>query len=113
MFGLVAQRTKSILLADKAFHYGAGQYLVVSVDLPVTSRIIAASEGDPYLSIGLILRPKVIASLLLESGTDDQSTVDAAAFIASRRPRAPRQERQAHKRQVRWPGQRTAQKATR
>jgi hypothetical protein len=56
MFGLVAQGTKSILLADKAFHYGAGQYLVVSVDLPVTSRIIAASEGDPYLSIGLILR---------------------------------------------------------
>jgi hypothetical protein len=34
MFGLVAQGTKSILLADKAFHYGAGQYLVVSVDLP-------------------------------------------------------------------------------
>jgi hypothetical protein len=62
MFGLVAQGTKSILLADKAFHYGAGQYLVVSVDLPVTSRIIAASEEDPYLSIGLILRPEVIAS---------------------------------------------------
>ena len=83
MFGLVAQGTKSILLADKAFHYGAGQYLVVSVDLPVTSRIIAASEEDPYLSIGLILRPEVIASLLLETGTDDRSTVDAAGMSVS------------------------------
>jgi AraC-like DNA-binding protein len=83
MFGLVAQGTKSILLGDKAFSYSTGQYLVVSVDLPVTSHIIAANEGEPYLSMGLILRPEVIASLLLETGTDDRSTVDAAGMSVS------------------------------
>ena len=83
MFGLVAQGMKNILLGDKAFSYGAGQYLVVSVDLPVTSHIIAASEAEPYLSIGLILSPEVIASLLLESGTDDRSTVAAAGMSVS------------------------------
>jgi hypothetical protein len=38
VFGLVAQGSKSIVLGDKVFDYGSGHYLVVSVDLPITSQ---------------------------------------------------------------------------
>src|ERR1700736_7061811 len=71
VFGLVAQGAKSIALGDKVFDYGAGQYLVVSVDLPITSHINIASEREPYLSMGLILRPAANAALLLETAATD------------------------------------------
>jgi AraC-like DNA-binding protein len=84
--GLVAQGAKSIVLGDKVFDYGAGQYLVVSVDLPITSHINVASEREPYLSMGLILRPAAIAALLLETAANDRSTVDASGMGVSKAP---------------------------
>jgi AraC-like DNA-binding protein len=87
VFGLVAQGAKSIVLGDKVFDYGAGQYLVVSVDLPITSHINVASEREPYLSMGLILRPAAIAALLLETAANDWSTVDASGMGVSIAPR--------------------------
>jgi AraC-like DNA-binding protein len=66
VFVLVAQGTKTIMLGDRAFRYGAGEYLVVSVDLPIASRTETASVDRPCLSIGFTLKPATIATLLLE-----------------------------------------------
>ena len=60
LFGLVVQGAKRILLGDRMLDYGAGQYLVVSVDLPITSHIDVASAEEPFLSIGLMLKPAAI-----------------------------------------------------
>ena len=62
VFALVAQGRKRLALGDQVFEYGAGDYLVVSVDLPVTGHFTEA----PFLGVGLTLRPDAIASLLLE-----------------------------------------------
>lgn len=67
VFVLVAQGVKHILLGDRTFRYGAGQYLVVSVDLPITSHVQEATRGKPCLSAGLMLSPTKVATLLLES----------------------------------------------
>ena len=75
VFVLVAQGAKKIILGDKAFRYGAGEYLVVSVDLPISSRVDSASAETPCLSIGLTLKPAAVAALLLE-------TADHAAHVA-------------------------------
>jgi AraC-like DNA-binding protein len=85
-YRLVAQGAKSIALGDKVFEYGAGQYLVVSVDLPITSHINIASEREPYLSMGLILRPATVAALLLETAASDQSTAVASGVGVSKAP---------------------------
>jgi AraC-like DNA-binding protein len=66
VFVLVAQGTKKIMLGDRAFKYGAGEYLVVSVALPISSHVESASADRPCLSIGLMLKPAAIAGLLLE-----------------------------------------------
>jgi AraC-like DNA-binding protein len=68
VFVLVAQGTKKIMLNDQVFRYGAGDYLVVSVDLPICSRVETASADKPCLSVGITLKPSAIASLLLEIG---------------------------------------------
>jgi AraC-like DNA-binding protein len=85
-FRLVAQGAKSVVLGDKVFDYGAGQYLVVSVDLPITSHMNVASEREPYLSMGLILRPATVAALLLETAASDQSTAVASGMGVSNAP---------------------------
>jgi len=66
VFVLVAQGSKKIMLGERAFRYGAGEYLVVSVDLPISSHVESASADRPCLSVGLTLKPATIATLLLE-----------------------------------------------
>ncbi|MFF0343136.1 AraC family transcriptional regulator N-terminal domain-containing protein [Kribbella sp. NPDC004875] len=66
-FALVAQGRKRLALGEQVFEYGAGDYLVVSVDLPVTGHFVEASPSTPCLGAGLELRPEMIASLLLDS----------------------------------------------
>jgi AraC-like DNA-binding protein len=64
---LVAQGAKRSVLGDRAYDYAAGQFLVVTVDLPLTSQITAASVDEPFLAFSLPLDPSAIAQLLLES----------------------------------------------
>lgn len=50
---LVLQGTKSIDFGATHFEYGAGQFLLTSIDLPVTSRIVTATGGVPLLAVGI------------------------------------------------------------
>src|ERR1700742_168055 len=66
-FALVAQGRKRLAFGDQVIEYGGGDYLVVSVDLPVPGHFVEASVREPSLGVGLVLRPDLIASLLLEA----------------------------------------------
>jgi AraC-like DNA-binding protein len=68
VLALVAQGAKRSVLGDRIFDYHAGQFLVVSVDLPLTSQVTQASYAEPFLAFGLPLEPATIAQLLLEAG---------------------------------------------
>jgi hypothetical protein len=68
VLALVAQGAKRSVLADRIFDYHAGQYLVVTVDLPLTSQITQATPTEPFLAFGLPLQPALITQLLLETG---------------------------------------------
>ncbi len=67
-FAVVAQGGKRVMLGDQIFDYSAGQYLVYSVDLPLSAYVSKASQDGPLLGLGLTLKPEAIASLLLETG---------------------------------------------
>jgi len=67
LLAVVAQGAKRTVVADRVFNYRAGHYIVVSVDLPVSSRVTQASEKAPFLGLGLTLKPELIASVLLET----------------------------------------------
>jgi AraC-like DNA-binding protein len=64
---VVAQGVKNTTLNGRTFIYGAGQFLVVSVDLPVIGRVTRASAEEPFLAFVLELRAQAIAALLLET----------------------------------------------
>jgi AraC-like DNA-binding protein len=70
--GLVVQGAKRTIVGDRVFEYGAGDFVITSVELPIASRIVHASADRPYLACGLSLAPATIALLLLEApGIDD------------------------------------------
>ncbi|MDA0174379.1 AraC family transcriptional regulator [Solirubrobacter taibaiensis] len=67
VFALIAQGSKRLAIGERVYDYGPGQYLVASVDLPITGHYTQA----PALGFGLVLRPAVIAELMLLSGEDE------------------------------------------
>lgn len=83
---VVAQGAKQAMLGDQLFEYRAGQFLVVSVDLPISGRIFEASPELPYLAAGLTLKPAVIANLLLEVAGTEQPAIEPAGFGVSNAP---------------------------
>ena len=88
VFGIVAQGAKRIMLADRVFDCGAGEYIVGSLDLPVSSHVLKASKDAPYLAVALALNAELIASILLEAGSADRRSDDALGIGVSRAPTA-------------------------
>ncbi|GIE35397.1 AraC family transcriptional regulator [Actinoplanes italicus] len=71
VLAVIAQGAKRLALGSRVYEYSAGQYLVASVDMPVTGNFIGATDDCPALGFGLILRPAVVAELLLQAGPGD------------------------------------------
>jgi AraC-like DNA-binding protein len=82
-FAMIAQGAKRTVLGDKAFDYGVGQYLVASVDLPVSSHVVRATREEPYLAFALTLKPAAIATLLLEAAITDGGDGKASGLAVS------------------------------
>lgn len=71
VLAVVAQGSKRLALGGHVYEYGVGQYLIASVDLPVTGYFVDAAPGHPALGFGMTLEPAVIAELLLQAGPGD------------------------------------------
>ncbi|MFI7538296.1 AraC family transcriptional regulator N-terminal domain-containing protein [Streptosporangium sp. NPDC049376] len=79
VLAVVAQGTKRFALGERVYEYHAGQYLVASVDLPVTAQFAEASPGVPGLGMGLTLHPAAVAEVLLQAGPGDLPELDEDA----------------------------------
>lgn len=83
VMALVAQGAKRSVLGDTAFDYAAGQFLVVTVDLPLTSHITTATASEPFLACSMPLDPPTVAQLLLESGLPGRTAPSGPAMSVS------------------------------
>jgi AraC-like DNA-binding protein len=75
---VVAQGVKETTLNGRAFTYGPGKFLVVSVELPVIGHLVQASADEPFLAFVLELHPARIAALLLETASGATARPGAA-----------------------------------
>lgn len=69
-FCFIAQGSKDVLLNDELFHYDSGHYLISTLDLPIKSSVVEASEEKPYLTLRIDLDPAIVASVMLESNIE-------------------------------------------
>jgi AraC-like DNA-binding protein len=63
---VMAQGGKRLLLGDRVHEYRAGQYLIVTANLPVTGHYLGVDE-EPSLAMGLVLQPAALATLMLRA----------------------------------------------
>ncbi len=64
MLAIVVQGKKEALLGEESYRYGAAQYLVVSVDLPISGFIVEATPDKPYLGFKLNLDPSELCDII-------------------------------------------------
>jgi len=83
IFVVVAQGAKRIVFDDHVYEYGAGDFLIASMDLPITGQFIEASREKPFLGFGLDLRPEIITSLLMEAGETSGLVAEPASLRES------------------------------
>ncbi|GAA4102331.1 AraC family transcriptional regulator N-terminal domain-containing protein [Nocardioides kongjuensis] len=65
VLALIVQGSKRVSVGEKVLEYGPGQYLVASVDVPITGHYVDVDASRPALGVGLVLTPASIAELLL------------------------------------------------
>lgn len=65
---VITQGSKEVLLGDKCFRYDPAHYLISTMELPVSGRVVVANKQKPYLSLRLMLDPTIVTSVLAESG---------------------------------------------
>jgi AraC-like DNA-binding protein len=63
-FAMVVQGRMSIELGGHVQHYGVGEYLFVSFDVPVAFRVMEASEEQPCLGLGMAISPERLHEVL-------------------------------------------------
>jgi AraC-like DNA-binding protein len=72
---IVVQGKKAALLGEETHRYDAGQYLVISVDLPLSGFVTEASPEQPYLGFRLNLDPCQLGDMITQIPDAPRSTV--------------------------------------
>ncbi|MFI9550821.1 AraC family transcriptional regulator [Nonomuraea endophytica] len=83
---VIAQGAKRLALGDRVYEYRAGQYLVASVDLPVTGQFLQDAPDEPALGFGLTLEPAAVAEVLLQAGPGDSARVPSGIVVSDAPP---------------------------
>ncbi|QDT64682.1 AraC family transcriptional regulator [Calycomorphotria hydatis] len=78
---VIAQGAKEVLLGENCFRYDPARYLISTMKLPVSGRIVEATEKRPYLSLRLTLDPSIVTSVLVESGYEPAQTESSPTGI--------------------------------
>lgn len=73
---LVVQGRKRVELGTRTFFYDPLQFLLTSVDLPVISQVMEASESSPYLCVRLKLDMVMVRELL---GREEMQVAESAS----------------------------------
>src|ERR1700687_3269052 len=83
---VIAQGAKETALNGRIFGYGAGQFVITSLELPVVGHIVQATADEPFLAFVLRLRPSKIAALLLETAPPRWHTAASVRFFGGWSP---------------------------
>jgi hypothetical protein len=86
MIGIMVRGAKYLVVGDTTLEYKAGDFLVSSVDLPVSAKITEATPDQPYLALALTLDPQLLASVWLELPNEVQITGPRRGVAVGRCP---------------------------
>jgi AraC-like DNA-binding protein len=82
---VVVQGAKTAALNNESYRYDPSTYLITSVELPISGRIIEASPDTPYLSLKLSFDADVILDIVKEMDRPASASSAACRGIAVNR----------------------------
>ncbi|GAA1662755.1 AraC family transcriptional regulator [Kribbella yunnanensis] len=71
VLAVLVEGAKRLTVGERVHLYRPGDYLVASVDLPVSGHFVDATVAEPALGMALVLDPALIADLLQHAGPGD------------------------------------------
>jgi AraC-like DNA-binding protein len=80
-FCLIARGAKEVIVGERMYAYGPGEFLVVSVDLPLIGQVVEASPERPYLALRLDLDPIVLGAVMMEAKMHDPPRADSGSGL--------------------------------
>lgn len=63
---VMAQGAKEVILGDEVYRYDADHYLLVSVDLAVSARVVQATSANPSLALRITFDPATVGELIAD-----------------------------------------------
>ncbi len=81
---IVVQGMKEVFLSQERFQYGPADYLVASVNLPISGQVTEASSEVPYLALKLEFTPSEILEVLREfqMGVDKKDNAKRGMYVS-------------------------------
>jgi AraC-like DNA-binding protein len=70
LLAIMVQGKKEVLLNEETYPYSVAQYLLVSVDLPLSGCVIGATPDQPYLGFKLKLDPAQLCEIIVQTNVD-------------------------------------------
>jgi AraC-like DNA-binding protein len=67
LFAIVVQGQKKVSVNEETFQYGVAQYLVLSVDMPLSACMVEATPDQPYLGLKLNLDPIQLCEIIAQT----------------------------------------------
>ncbi|NJO40616.1 MAG: AraC family transcriptional regulator [Cyanobacteria bacterium CRU_2_1] len=83
LLGIVVQGEKKLALNEELFQYGIAQYLVVSVDMPLSVCMIEATPDQPYLGLKLKLDPAQLCEIIAQTNPDNDPKESVRGWCVS------------------------------
>jgi AraC-like DNA-binding protein len=83
MLAIVVQGKKVALLGEETYRYGTAQYLVLSVDLPLTGLITEATPAQPYLGFTLDVDQTQLCDIITQTSTTVSRRESVRGFCVS------------------------------
>jgi AraC-like DNA-binding protein len=85
ILAIIVQGKKAVLLGEETYHYGVAQYLVVSVDLPLSAFVVEATPDKPYLGFKLNLDPVQLCDIIaqIRPGTPKKENSVRGLFVSN------------------------------
>jgi len=82
---VIVQGAKEVNVGDNLYRYDAEHYLLATIELPLTGRIVEASAESPYLSLRIELEPALVGSVMIEAGlsTSQSGQGESKAIVVS------------------------------
>ena len=80
---LVLQGAKEVVMNGRVFRFAPDCFLIVSIDLPMTTHVSQASPQAPFLCLALDLDPSLVFDLLQELGEQAASASTAPGIYLS------------------------------